>query len=438
MPHAIARANALHLPFADGSAHMCCTSPPYYALRDYPGEPLSWPAVSYSPMAGVAPIEIPAMTCKLGLERSVESFVGHIVAVFREVRRVLRDDGTCWLNMGDSYNGSRKGSRGKTAAMNGRSVADRQKVSPTRNNGLPAKSMIGVPWRCAFALQADGWYLRSDVISDIVWEKPNPMPGSYGDRPRTAHEYIFLLAKSPRYFYDAQAIAQPATGRIPGNKKPHKDAGISRVHSKLGTIDGYAERAVRSIWRISTQPTPEAHFATWPEALVRPMVKAGSSEKGCCPECGAPYLRVVQKERVPTRPGENTKITDGKIAQEGNADAMGWNQPMAIGNRDPKRHVTKVTTKFWKPSCQCKAVRRVPCRVLDPFAGSGTTIKVCELLGRDCLAADLSHFYLSEFARAKMEQAERPHKPRPKRRRLHDPPEDGHQYESLPGQPMLF
>jgi len=242
------------------SVHCVVTSPPYWGLRDY-GE------------AG-----------QLGLESTPEAYVESMVAVFREVRRVLRSDGTVWLNLGDSY--AQSANSGGTASIQGSAkrmgaMNDHSRAIPT---GLKPKDLVGIPWRVAFALQADGWYLRSDII----WAKPNPMPESVTDRPTKSHEYLFLLTKSPRYYFDADAVASPsasgvgsragyagysaravAMGREPsGNEKPGMVA-----------MNG-ATRNIRSVWTIATQPYPGAHFATFPRALVEPCIKAGCPQGG--------------------------------------------------------------------------------------------------------------------------------------------------------------
>lgn len=219
----------------DASAQVCVTSPPYYNLRDYGSEPTRWPEVVYAPMSGLAPVVVPEMDGWLGREDSPAAYVGHLVLVMREVARVLRDDGTLWLNLGDSY------------------AADRTyQVPPTKWKNLPQgqpstvpiglkpKDLMGIPWRVAFALQADGWFLRTDV----VWAKPNPLPESVLDRPTRAHEFVFLFSKSERYFYDSAAISEKATGRSPGNRT-HKytDAGVSRQLSGIASV---AVRARRS------------------------------------------------------------------------------------------------------------------------------------------------------------------------------------------------
>jgi len=232
------------------SVQTCVTSPPYFGLRDY----------------GVAG--------QIGLESTPDAFVAEMVAVFAAVRRVLRADGTLWLNLGDSYAATTKGSSGKgekQISNAGTLLSDRRWQVP---EGLKAKDLIGIPWRVAFALQADGWYLRSDII----WHKPNPMPESVTDRPTKAHEYLFLLTKSPTYYYDADAIAEPAVKRVgfEGSAKGYapddrNDAGRSDYG---GRIQG--DRNRRSVWTVSTQPFRGAHFATFPPALIEPCILAGS------------------------------------------------------------------------------------------------------------------------------------------------------------------
>jgi DNA modification methylase len=232
---------------------------------------------------------------QIGLERTPEEYVARMVEVFREVRRVLADDGTLWLNLGDSYAGSGPsgasyqsettkrraagdGTDGafrisKTLAARGMTYADKKPIPPP---GLKPKDLIGAPWRVAFALQSDGWWLRCEII----WHKPNPMPESVTDRPTKAHEQVFLLTKSDRYFYDAAAIAEPGSGRDPGNKThrgPEAFGGAHSTRTGLVAIKASDKRSRRSVWTVPTQPFPEAHFATMPEALVEPCILAGSA-----------------------------------------------------------------------------------------------------------------------------------------------------------------
>jgi DNA modification methylase len=239
----------------------CVTSPPYFRLRDY------------------------GMEGQLGLEETPEAYVGRLVEVFRLVRELLADDGTLWLNLGDSYNAAGRIGHGnlseKYKQSTNRASANGVNVGRPNAAELKEKDLIGIPWRAAFALQADGWYLRSDII----WAKPNPMPESVTDRPTKSHEYIFLLSKSADYFYDAEAIAEPAThaGKIAtlGEKSLSRGQanGAGIAASGNGTKDSVTVADVRnrrSVWTVSTQPYAGAHFATFPPDLILPCVLAGS------------------------------------------------------------------------------------------------------------------------------------------------------------------
>lgn len=265
-----------------GSVHTCITSPPYFGLRDYGNDG------------------------QIGLESTPDEFVAALVNVFREVRRVLRDDGTLWLNLGDSYANDGKwggSSGGKHAStLHGASSIGRGKVT----TGLKPKDLIGIPWRVAFALQADGWYLRQDII----WHKPNPMPESVRDRCTKAHEYVFLLSKGPRYYFDHEAIKEPAVGGhsgraatfdrsgnavaehvIPGQSaaqhRPRPSVKRGGFAGKTNALPGReAFRAVtetrnrRSVWSVPTRAFRGAHFATFPEQLIEPCILAGAPEAG--------------------------------------------------------------------------------------------------------------------------------------------------------------
>jgi DNA modification methylase len=292
------QADARHLPIPDSSVDCVVTSPPYWGLRNYGLDEQG-----------------------LGLEPTPEAYCANMVEVFREVWRALKPTGTVWLNLGDSYSGGGGAHKpehanpglSKSAERNGVPTSERDVIS-----GLKPKDLVGIPWRVAFALQADGWYLRSDII----WSKPNPMPESVQDRPTSAHEYVFLLTKSPRYYYDADAIKEPASyagavinlGEKSFAKRQALGANVSP--SGNGLSDTYVVpdgRNKRSVWWITPQPYKEAHFATYPEKLVEPCILAG------CPQDGV---------------------------------------------------------------------------VLDPFAGSGTTLAVAQRLGRKSIGTDLSEKYL--------------------------------------------
>ena len=237
----------------DGMAQTCVTSPPYFGLRDY------------------------GHAGQIGLEDTPEAYVARLVEVFREVGRVLRDDGTLWLNLGDSYASGTKGSGGGWAAdpNNYAHKAQAYGVRKYDTGGLADKQLMGIPWRVAFALQADGWYLRQEII----WHKPNPMPESVRDRCTKAHEQVFLLSKRARYFFDAEAIAEP--GVIPAGTKAAKGSaerasqpGVNNRPPEYKIYDGMRNR--RSVWTIATQPFSGAHFATMPPELAETCIRAGS------------------------------------------------------------------------------------------------------------------------------------------------------------------
>ncbi len=252
----------------DASVNCCVTSPPYWGLRDY------------------------GVVGQLGLERTPEEYVAAMVSVFREVRRVLRADGTCWINLGDSYAAggqpSNRNGIGKSGLKNdGRSedsrlhsnglIKTKGMILPQVETGLKPKDLCGIPWRVAFALQADGWYLRSDII----WAKPNPMPESVTDRPTKAHEYLFLLTKSERYAYDAAAIAEAALQPVGEPRLCGQIKSTAFAHGgTLGTHQGASTRNKRSVWSVTSEPYAEAHFAVMPTQLVEPCVMAGCPEGG--------------------------------------------------------------------------------------------------------------------------------------------------------------
>ena len=240
------------------SVHTCVTSPPYFGLRDYNCEG------------------------QIGLEETPEAFVARLVEVFREVRRVLRDDGTLWLNLGDSYATNRSyqvpSTKGGSKHGPGQSAGGRSSIVP---DGLKPKDLIGIPWRVAFALQADGWYLRQDII----WNKPNPMPESVTDRCAKAHEYIFLLSKSPKYFFDHEAVKEPmAASSLPrlrqnvaaqtGTVRANGGAKTNGNFKAAGDVES-GLRNRRSVWTVTTKPFKGAHFAAFPPDLIEPCVLAG-------------------------------------------------------------------------------------------------------------------------------------------------------------------
>ena len=340
-----------------GSAQCCVTSPPYFGLRDY------------------------GCDGQIGIEPTPADYIAKIVNVFREVWRVLRDDGVLWLNLGDSYANDAKwgGSSGgkHVQALHGNTGIGRGK----KYTGLKPKDLLGIPWRVALALQSAGWYLRQDII----WHKPNPMPESVTDRCTKAHEYLFLLTKSERYYFDADAIkeaavstgaaasfkrtkskrADPIVGQRVGTHRPDRDEGMSRD-----------TRNRRSVWTVATKPYSGAHFAVFPPALIEPCVLAGSSERGGCPHCGAAWSR--QTERTP-------------MVIERSERTHGLGQTRSSGKMVSP---ASTTTLGWAPTCSCLAHSPVPQVVLDPFGGSGTTAEVACLAGRRAVLCELNPVYV--------------------------------------------
>jgi DNA modification methylase len=460
------QANALRIPLADGTVQTCVTSPPYFGLRDYGtaewvgGDPECQHIVgnqvqdnkwSGAIQSGVRP-GCDASTCKkcgasrvdkqIGLEPTLQEYIENICKVMDEVWRVLRDDGTLWLNLGDSY----WGGKGQSAQAWSTEHQDRETLQKAqhqitgmgetrpqdgKHETLKPKDLIGVPWRVALALQERGWYLRSDII----WHKPNPMPESVRDRPTKSHEYIFLLSKNKKYYYDADAIrekhAESTKERVeyPSfSTKYHGDdrnAGAGSTFKKLAQSGlpvkeisplNPGGRNKRTVWTVTTKPYSGAHFATFPPDLIEPCILAGTSEKGQCPECGAPWERVTERNRKarneldPSDPRYRPNTYSGAYENINGKGDAGY---------------TEVTTTGWQPTCECfgyqsiveywddsigepmiregkKYVWRdpdnipepVPQIVLDPFGGSGTTAMVAQQHGRIGVCLDLSWEYL--------------------------------------------
>jgi len=262
--------------FLPNSARMCVTSPPYYGLRDYGGE-----------------------DNQIGQEQSPEEYIQQLVEVFRQVKNVLTDDGTLWLNIGDSYYNYRPG-KGQalvqqTVSNNKQDLPDKCARRGNKLDGLKEKDLIGIPWMLAFALRADGWYLRQDII----WHKPNPKPESVRDRCTKSHEYIFLLSKNRNYYYDNESIKEPAKDwgtRDRSKGKYHNEGTGLQPHS--GLTKSYPKKNKRSVWSITKKPYKEAHFATYPSELIEPCILAGS-EKGDIildPFMGSGTTAMVAKE----------------------------------------------------------------------------------------------------------------------------------------------
>jgi len=428
----------------DESVHMIWTSPPYFGLRNYGND------------------------AQIGMEPSPEEFVAALTEVMREARRVLRGDGTLWLNIGDSYSrGNRKTVKSHNGNVSGKNDESKYHFeSASANLGghsvIKPKDLIGIPWRAAFALQADGWYLRQEItwakgisgqddFQDEAWkamrmagispEKARAaldnmnlhvgtcMPESVQDRCTTSSESLFLLTKSEKYFYDHVAIRETPATAIDGR-------GSWEERKEMGHVGSYADsenmaysgngvsmpsmspvaggRNRRNVWCIGTSSYRGAHFATAPESLVEPCVKAGTSEKGCCSQCGAPYVRqmdhpgnpegILGKKGVPTPQTKGGGFETSEIDLE-NDD----------GTRLKKGHSAsqnyKGTEKGWEPTCTCEDHKIVPCTVLDPFMGAATTALVSLKLGRDSVGVELNPEYaqiaeerLAEYTRETYDQ----------------------------------
>lgn len=377
---------------ASESVHMCMCSPPYWGLRDYQtgiweggsaecdhkARPSGGPnPARYSPGGGemfrAANDKAYADTCGkcgarridqgIGLEQSPSEWCAKLVEVFREVRRVLRRDGTLWLNLGFSYDG--KG------------------------------NLIDQPTMLRDALVADGWYCKAP----IVWSKPNCMPSSQDARPTVAHEMVWLLARDngTRYFFDSDAVREPhiepwrSTGRLENRGYVDVPNGVNNALSGVAPRQYNPNgRSIRSVWTIPTEASPLPHFATYPQALVKPCVLAGTSQRGVCPACGSPWVRVVEKKRRPRGDAFGVK-----------ADMNGHDHGQA---GSAYQEVVASRTVGWRPSCSCPPAEPVSAVVLDPFCGTGTTGLVALRYGRRFVGVELSPEYVA-LARARLEDA---------------------------------
>lgn len=351
------------------SVHCCVTSPPYYGLRDYGCEG------------------------QIGLETTPAEYLATMVDVFAAVHRVLRDDGTLWINIGDSYANDGKWG-GHTGGKHVKALHGLPIGRNKRYTGFKPKDLMMIPARLAIALQEWGWYLRSA----ITWCKANPMPESVNDRPTSATEQVYLFAKSQSYYYDADAIREPQTGNAHprGHGITPKSApmghGIKANNSYHAATSAYVDipggRNRRNWWVVAGEPYSEAHFATFPTKLVEPMILAGSSSRAC-EVCGAPWRREIEKEWGPdTKTGAHA----GRGAGHFRASPGG---PQDRADKVWTR-IVAAETRGWSPTCRCRGSDGTGQSViLDPFAGSGTTGVVALRYGRRFIGIDLSQAYLA-------------------------------------------
>jgi DNA modification methylase len=380
----------------------CITSPPYYGLRDY--GTASWVGGSENCShigdtlgnnrnfideggRGSNKASLSTGDCikcgakrvdsQIGLEETPEQFVESLVNVFREIKRVLKDDGTLWLNLGDSYS---SGGRTTTTNQSVRGDKDYGVTRPPPVEGIKPKDLFGIPWRVAFALQADGWYLRQDII----WNKPNPMPESVQDRCTKAHEYIFLLSKSPHYYFDNVAIKEETTTFDNSNR----DRDTTKLNNTPGRTkmaglktNQYETRNKRSVWTVNTKPYKEAHFAVFPTDLIEPCVLAGSSAK-ICSGCGKAYKREMVTTDVPDRIVRDHMV--GVIPKRDKPSRMNSKNMLSL---------TKEDNGFVK-QCNCDTDKTEQDRIIDPFGGSGTTALVADRHNRDATVIELNEEYI--------------------------------------------
>ena len=468
-------ADARAIPLPNGSVHCVVTSPPYWGLRDY------------------------GLPDGIGLESTLSEWIRNILDAMREVRRVLREDGTVWLNLGDAHSGSKRGTKaggayshgklqsGNKGSLSLRPADDRRSLmgGDMPFGGIPAKNVMMQPERTAIALQqpwltclgcetthhqiawgrwpdgtpicpechestgikieTTGWVVRKPV----VWHKPNAIPESVTDRPTSAYEMIYLLTKSSRpiywihddsrtsnrhpkpeyvwehqetgerrdakpindcdevwkrvnlwrprsYFYDSYAVRQPAqSDRWPGIGPKHGAYRLRGEDYELMALNAGVN--LRNVWTIPTQPRPEAHFATFPDALTRLCILAGTSAHGVCRDCGAPWRRVTKKSASPHDGKTTSAYRKGSTA---NRLALATQAARERGSE----YQQTVTTMSWQPGCGCGGAV-VPATVLDPFVGSGTTVAVAQELGRRGVGIDLNEYYLSAFAAQRLAAA---------------------------------
>lgn len=421
--------NATKIPLPDNTVDCIVTSPPYYGLRKYEGTfAQAW---EYTPeqercehswniaklkgtTGGKSDKQVSnfgsfvdgsqyaicekcgAFYGELGNEPTLNLYIQNMLLVGKELYRIMKPTATLWLNIGDTYVGSGGGPPGKTGFQcnNAGSTFDRGHLRHNVPDGMKAKDVMGVPWELAFAFRGMGFYLRCP----IVWHKTSNMPSSVKDRPTVDYEFVFLMSKESRYFYDYYGSLEPANydGRhdtiMKGSPKYAK-AGSNDTYKAHGgerwpnqTVDGLRGRNMRAVWTTPTGCTSYSHTASFPPQLVEKCITAGTSEYGVCSECGKPYERVIEKPQVPDELYTGSKKPGMRGMGQKVDDFLKSNPPVQNG---------------WRATCDCDAgVSKAI--VFDPFAGTGTTLEVARALGRSGIGLDLSYHYLYNDARERL------------------------------------
>lgn len=353
--------------FPDNTFHTVVTSPPYWSLRDYFDDE------------------------QLGQESTPEEYVKNVVSIMREVKRTLRKDGTVWFNIGDSYNNSSGFCRStKNWKREGREKGSADKKA-IKHKVIKTKDLMGMPWSVAFALREDGWYLRCDII----WEKENPMPDGAKDRPTRGHEYIFLLSKSPKYFYDYYRVLEDTEEQPEGIQGfgANDQKGTYRMDQKR-TFEHYGKRNKRAVWRQSVSTYRGGHFATYPAKLIIPCIQASTSEKGCCVKCGTPWERQFEKVEVkaPLKRHTTTKKNQSEPFINMFSDKLTGESEFT--DEDSEEVMLTLESKGWEKQCNCDTNEVTSCLVLDPFNGTGTTGEVALTNKQNYVGIELNEEYL--------------------------------------------
>lgn len=425
------QANAIQMPLKDESVQCCAFSPPYWGLRKYEDLPtLVWDGIEGcehewgnnllskcndsnrgtmtwttggDPAAKVlGEKSSQGQFCRLcnawrgdlGLEPTPELYLDHMMLVMAECWRVLRNDGVCFVNIGDSYSGGGRGNYG-----NGLSLGQGPKHTKGHDfkyGNIKPKSLCLVPQKFAIRCQEAGWIIRSEII----WAKPNPMPESCKDRPTRSHEQVWMMVKQQRYYWDQEAVMEKSGSGVPGKRHQRPGIDVHGGNQQHGTIPTCPYRNARTVWSIATEPTPEAHFATWPSKLVNRMIRAATAQKAC-PHCRAPWERVVEKVEAPPEVFTKTKNpNDNFIAghrKDGVFRGSGQKHQNWLNNNPSK-------TIGWQPTCSCPDNDGSgKCIVLDPFGGTCKTVLEAERLNRTGIGLDLSYMYLSEIAKPRQD-----------------------------------